>query len=86
MSGFITKHNNVFFRGVAHSNSSRLELIQTWSSSRKRSTTSSISALFCQHAQPNSSTSENLPSSLSDNAISLKQPLALKFRSLLSHI
>ena len=46
--------------------------IQTLSSSSTRSTSNSISALLRQHAQPNSSTSEKLPSSLSDLSIELR--------------
>ena len=50
----------------------RSKLKQTYSSSGKRSTSSSISSFLRQHAQPKSSTSENLPSCLSDIPISLR--------------
>ena len=57
---------------VTHSYNLRSRPIQTSSPSSTRSTPSSISAILRQHAQPNSSTSENLPSSLSDIPISLR--------------
>ena len=57
---------------VTHSYILRSSPIQTSSSSSTRSTIGSISALFCEHAKPHSSSSENLPSSLSGNPISLR--------------
>ena len=57
---------------VAHSNNLRSRPIQTSSSSRRRSTSISISAVLSRNAQPNSSTSENLSSFLFHNPFSMK--------------
>ena len=57
---------------VCHSYNLRSKWIEKLSSSSTRSTSNSISALLRHHARPNSSTSENHRSSLSDIPISLK--------------
>ena len=57
---------------VTHSYNLRSRPTQISSSSSTRSTSSSISAVLRQYAQPHSSTSENHPSSLSDIPISLR--------------
>ena len=57
---------------VTHSYILESRLIKISSSSSTRSTSNSTSALLCQHARTYSSTSENLPSSPSDNPISLR--------------
>ena len=56
-------------QNVAHSYTLQSSPIQTSFSSRTRSTSVSTSAFLRQQAQPDSSTSENLPSSLSNNSI-----------------
>ena len=57
---------------VVLSHNLRSRLLQTSSSLRTRSTTNSISASLRQHAQPHSSTSETIPSFLSDIPLSLR--------------
>ena len=74
---FLSKHS-IFFTSasssqpIPHLCNLTSTPIQTLSSSSTRSAPSSISTLLRELAQANSSTSENLPHSLSDIAITLR--------------
>ena len=63
---------------VTHSYSLRSRAIQTSSSSSRRSASISISAILRQNAQPDSFSSESLPSSLSDFPVSLRPSFGIE--------